>query len=251
MNELMPIEIIENKIYIIRGQKVMLDKDLAWLYEVETKKLNQAVKRNIERFPEDFMFQLTKEEFDKLMSEDVTFKMGNKGLRSQSATSSEDEILMSQFVTSSWGGIRKMPYAFTEHGVAMLSSVLRSERAIAINIQIVRIFNKLRNMAIEHKSLRDELTELKNSFIKYAKGNNLELEEIYKQLDYLHGGCGKIQKMTIFCNFSNPTLEVLTPYRLRDSRRHGVKPDIRDCGKIKIFPQSHDITKPTKIGFTN
>ncbi len=202
----------------------MLDKDLAWLYEVETKRLNQAVKRNIERFPEDFMFQLTKEEFEKLMSENVTFKMGNKGLRvhsanskedenlkSQFVTSSEDDFLMSQFVTSkedenlksqfatsSWGGIRKMPYAFTEHGVAMLSSVLRSERAIAINIQIVRIFNKLRNMAIEHKSLRDELTELKNSFIKYAKGNNLELEEIYKQLDYLH-----------------------------------------------------DITKPTKIGFTN
>ena len=186
MNELMPIEIIENKIYIIRGQKVMLDNDLAWLYEVETKRLNQAVKRNIERFPEDFMFQLTREEFDKLLSENVTFKMGNKGLRSQSATSKEDEILMSQFVTSSWGGIRKMPYAFTEHGVAMLSSVLRSERAIAINIQIIRIFNKLRNMAIGHKDLRDELTELKNSFIKYAKGNNLELEEIYKQLDYLN-----------------------------------------------------------------
>ena len=198
MNELMPIEIIENKIYIIRGQKVMLDKDLAWLYEAETKRLNEAVKRNIERFPEDFMFQLTKEEFEKLMSENVTFKMGNKGLRSQFVTSKEDENLKSQFATSSWGGIRKMPYAFTEHGVAMLSSVLRSERAIAINIQIVRIFNKLRNMAIEHKGLRDELTELKNSFIKYAKGNNLELEEIYKQLDYLH-----------------------------------------------------DITKPTKIGFTN
>jgi len=212
MNELMPIEIIENKIYIIRGQKIMLDSDLAWLYEVETKRLNQAVKRNIERFPEDFMFQLTKEEFEKLMSENVTFKMGNKGLRSQFATSKEDKILMSQFVTSSeddflrsqivtskkdenlksqfatssWGGIRKMPYAFTEHGVAMLSSVLRSERAIAINIQIIRIFNKLRNMAIGHKDLREELTELKNSFIKYAKGNNLELEEIYNQLDYLN-----------------------------------------------------------------
>lgn len=152
MNELMPIEIIENKIYIIRGQKVMLDKDLAWLYEVETKRLNQAVKRNIERFPEDFMFQLTKEECDKLMSDNVTFKMGNKGLRSQIATSKEDKILMSQFATSSEddflrsqfvtsktdenrGGQRYLPYAFTEHGVAMLSSVLRSERAIAINIQ--------------------------------------------------------------------------------------------------------------------
>lgn len=168
METLTPLEIIENKIYIIRGQKVMLDKDLAWLYEVETKALNRVVKRNPERFPEDFMFQLTQEEFD--------------NLRCQIGTSS----LKSQIATSSWGGQRYLPYAFTEHGVAMLSSVLRSKRAVAINIQIVRIFNKLRNMAIEHKDLRDELTELKNSFIHYAKENNLELEEIYKQLDYLN-----------------------------------------------------------------
>jgi hypothetical protein len=178
MAENTPIEIIENKIYIIRGQKVMLDKDLAWLYEVETKNLNQAVKRNIERFPEDFMFQLTQEEFEK-------FKQENKNLRSQFATSKKDTALISQIVISKKGGDRYLPYAFTEHGVAMLSSVLRSKRAIAINIQIVRIFNKLRNMAIEHKDLRDELTELKNTFIKYARENNLELEDIYKQLDYL------------------------------------------------------------------
>lgn len=181
-----PIEIIENKIYIIRRQKVMLDKDLAWLYEVETRVLNQAVKRNPERFPEDFMFQLTKEEWE--------------NLKCQFGTSNEQEILKSQFATSkeskksTWKsqiviskmGDRKIPYAFTEHGVAMLSSVLRSKRAIAINIQIVRIFNKLRNMAIEHKDLRDELEELKKTFINYAKENNLELEEIYKQLDYLN-----------------------------------------------------------------
>jgi len=167
MNEVVPIEIIENKIFIIRGQKVMLDRDLAMLYEVETKVLNQAVKRNPERFPEDFMFQLTKEEFE--------------NLRFQNGTSS----LRSQFVTSNRGGRRYSAYVFTEHGVAMLSSVLKSKRAVAINIQIVRIFNKLRNMAIEHKDLRDELTELKNTFIKYARENNLELEEIYKQLDYL------------------------------------------------------------------
>lgn len=172
---LMPKEIIENKIYIIRGQKVMLDKDLAWLYEVETRVLNQVVKRNIERFPEDFMFQLTKEEFE--------------NLRFQIGTAKADKILRSQFVTSKKedgrGGQRYLPYAFTEHGVAMLSSVLRSKRAVAINIQIVRIFNRLRNMAIEHKDLRDELEELKRTFINYAKENNLELEEIYKQLDYL------------------------------------------------------------------
>jgi hypothetical protein len=178
---LTPQEIIENKIYIIRGQKVMLDKDLAWLYEVETRVLNQAIKRNPERFPEDFMFQLTKEEYENLM-----FQIGTSSLKSQIATSKKDPNLISQFVISSWGGDRKLPYAFTEHGVAMLSSILKSKRAIAINIQIVRIFNKLRNMAIEHKDLRDELDELKKSFINYAKENNLELEEIYKQLDCLN-----------------------------------------------------------------
>lgn len=163
-------EFIENKVYIIRGQRVMLDKDLAWLYHVETRALNQAVKRNIERFPKDFMFQLTNEEWEIL--------------RSQIATSKNESNWKSQTVISKMGD-RKHPYAFTEHGVAMLSSILKSKRAIAINIQIVRIFNHLRNMAIEHKDLRDELEELKQSFIHYAKENNLELEEIYKQLDYL------------------------------------------------------------------
>lgn len=172
---LMPKEIIENKVYVIREQRVMLDKDLAWLYEVETKVLNQAVKRNIERFPEDFMFQLTQEEFETLRFQKVTAK-NDSDLRSQIVTSKKEETR---------GGQRYMPYAFTEHGVAMLSSVLRSKRAIAINIQIIRIFNKLRNMAIEHKDLRDELEGLKKTFINYARENNLELEEIYKQLDYL------------------------------------------------------------------
>lgn len=194
----MPKEIIENKVYIIREQRVMLDKDLAWLYGVETKALNQAVKRNPERFPEDFMFQLTQEEFANLK-----FQNGTSSLRSQFVTSRKDETLISQIAISNEeeilrfqigtskkeetrGGQRYLPYAFTEHGVVMLSSVLRSERAVAVNIQIVRIFNKLRNMAIEHKDLRDELTELKDAFIKYARDNNLELEEIYKQLDYLN-----------------------------------------------------------------
>ena len=158
MQELIPREIIENKIFIIRGYKVLLDKDLARLYGVDTRVLNQGVKRNLDRFPDDFMFQLTKEEFSDLISQNVT---------------------------SSWGGTRKLPYAFTEHGVAMLSSILNSKKAIAINIQIMRLFNKLRTMAIEHKDLRDEIINLKNTFIQYARENNLELEEIYKQLDYL------------------------------------------------------------------
>ena len=113
-NVSVPIERIERLILLIRGQKVMLDADLAALYGVETKVLVQAVKRNISRFPDDFMFQLTKEEFDILRSQTVT--------------------------SSSWGGRRYPPYAFTEQGVAMLSSVLRSKRAVQVNIQIMRTF---------------------------------------------------------------------------------------------------------------
>src|SRR5687767_6843472 len=123
---MIPDEVVMNKIYLIRGQKVMLDRDLAELYDVETKVLNQAVKRNSDRFPADFMFQLTKKEF---------------------------ENLKSQIVTSSWGGVRKMPFAFTEQGVAMLSSVLKSEIAIRVNIQIIRIFTRMRKMIITHKDI--------------------------------------------------------------------------------------------------
>jgi ORF6N domain len=128
------IERITNRIYYIRDQKVMLDRDLAELYGVETKALKQAVKRNVGRFPEDFMFELTKHEFDNLRS---------------------------QFVTSSWGGTRYFPMAFTEQGVAMLSSVLRSERAIHVNIQIMRVFTRLRQAILDNADLRKELEDLK------------------------------------------------------------------------------------------
>lgn len=111
----LPDEVIISKIYEIRGEKVMIDKDLAELYDVETRNLNQAVRRNIERFPEDFMFQLTEKEF---------------------------ENLKSQIAISSWGGRRKLPLVFTEQGVAMLSSVLNSDRAIQANIRIIRIFRR-------------------------------------------------------------------------------------------------------------
>ena len=124
-----PQQIIESKILIIRGKKVMLDRDLAVLYDVETRTLNQAVRRNIKRFPEDFMFQLTKEE------------MSN--WKSQIVISNKDKM-----------GIRKKPYAFTENGVAMLSSVLNSERAITVNIQIMRTFTKLRELLTTHKELK-------------------------------------------------------------------------------------------------
>lgn len=125
--------IIENKIYEIRGQKVMLDFDLAEMYQVETKNLNKAVKRNIERFPEDFMFQLTSEEMANLR-----FQIG----------------------TSSWGGTRYLPFAFTEQGVAMLSGILRSPQAVEVNINIMRAFVHMRQYLLSHVS-RQELDELK------------------------------------------------------------------------------------------
>ena len=135
MNE---IQTIQDKIYEIRGQRVMLDFDLAAMYGVETRALNQAVKRNIERFPEDFMFQLTKGEFEILTNQ----ILGNSNLTSQ--------IVISRLFDKSdksWGGTRKAPYAFTENGVAMLSSVLRSPLAIQVNIGIMRAFTEFRRMA--------------------------------------------------------------------------------------------------------
>ena len=137
MKALVPIERITNKIYLIRGMKVMLDIDLAELYDVETKVLKQAVRRNIGRFPEDFMFELSKEEF--------------KNLRSQ-------------IVTSSWGGLRYLPMVFSEQGVAMLSSVLRSERAIQVNIQIMRAFTQLRQMLSTHEELKQKIEAMEKKY---------------------------------------------------------------------------------------
>jgi len=135
---IIPAELIENKIYLIRGQKVMLSMHLAELYDVEPRILVQAVKRNMERFPEDFMFQLSKNEFDDLKS---------------------------QIVTSSWGGLRRAtPYAFTEQGIAMLSSVLNSKRAIKVNIQIIRSFVKLREIVSSHKDLVRKLEDLEKKY---------------------------------------------------------------------------------------
>ncbi len=134
MSDVISVEAIAGKIYLIRGTKIMLDKDLATLYGVETKALKQAVRRNIKRFPSNFMFELTKDEFQNLRS---------------------------QIVTSSWGGARYIPMAFTEQGVAMLSSVLKSDRAIEVNIQIMRVFTRLRQMVLDNKELRKELEELK------------------------------------------------------------------------------------------
>jgi hypothetical protein len=135
---LIPVDRIEKAILLVRRQKVILDADLAGLYGVETRVLVQAVKRNLERFPEDFMFQLSREEF--------------AVLRSQSVTSSD------------WGGRRYPPYAFTEHGVAMLSSVLRSQRAIQVNIEIMRAFIRLRQMLASHAELARKLDALEKKY---------------------------------------------------------------------------------------
>jgi hypothetical protein len=133
-----PVDRIEKAILLIRGQKVMLDTDLAALYGVETKLLVRAVKRNIDRFPTDFMFQLSKEEFDNLR-----FHFGT---------------------SSDWGGRRYRPYAFTEQGVAMLSSVLRSERAVQVNIEIMRAFIRLRQMLAGHVELARKLDALEKKY---------------------------------------------------------------------------------------
>ena len=148
---------IERRIRIIRNQQVMLDNDLAELYQVTTKRLNEAAKRNPERFPRDFMFQLTSEE-----TANLRFQFGtSSSLPQNSAFHSPHSNLRSQFATSSYGGRRYLPYVFTEYGVVMLSSVLNSHRAIQMNITIVRAFIKLREMLEEYKGLSKQVAGIK------------------------------------------------------------------------------------------
>lgn len=151
-NELIviPSERVFSKIFLIRGKKVMMDKDLAELYGVETKALNLAVKRNLRRFPSDFMFQLNKEETGIWKSQIVTLK---EALRLQNETSKTGR-----------GGRRYSPYVFTEQGVAMLSSVLKSEQAIYVNIQIIRTFTKIREMLATHKELREKIEAMEKKY---------------------------------------------------------------------------------------
>jgi hypothetical protein len=159
---LVPVEGIEAAILLIRGEKVLLDADLAALYGVETRVLIQAVKRNAERFPPDFMFQLTKEELDLLRSQFVTSKSASR------LNQGEPGFLRSQFVISKSGdprgGRRYPPYAFTEQGVAMLSSVLNSPRAIKVNIEIMRAFIRLRRMLASHADLARKLENLEKKY---------------------------------------------------------------------------------------
>jgi phage regulator Rha-like protein len=152
---------ILNKIYVIRGEKVMLDRDLAEMYGVETRVLNQSIKRNLNRFPKDFMFQLSEKEFKNLISQNVT---------------------------SSWGGTRKLPYAFTEQGVAMLSSVLNSETAIEVNIRIIRVFTKMREFALTHKEILMQLAKLEkevSSNNRNTERNSKDIENIFMVLKEL------------------------------------------------------------------
>ncbi len=151
---LIPDDIINSKIYFIRETKVMLDKDLAELYQVTTGNLNKAVERNLKRFPKDFMFQLSEKEF---------------------------EILIFQFGRSSWGGNRFLPYAFTEQGVAMLSGILKSDRAISVNIQIMRIFSKLRAVFTDTLCLKLEIEEIR----KKLQNQDKNIELVFSYLDEL------------------------------------------------------------------
>lgn len=152
-----PDEVIMSKIYLLRGRKVMLDRDLAELYGVETKQLKRAVRRNIERFPEDFMFEMAKIEL-----ENWRYRFG---------TSNKEKM-----------GLRVPPFVFSEHGAVMLASVLNSERAIVVNIQIIRIFNKMREMLLAHKDILLQLEQMQQKLAEHDN-NILLIFEYIKQLE--------------------------------------------------------------------
>jgi ORF6N domain len=155
--QIVPVEVIERKIYLIRGCKVMLDRDLAGLYQVPTRVLNQAVRRNLNRFPADFMFQLNAEELENWKSQIVTSNSGAKM------------------------GLRKAPYAFTEHGVAMLSSVLSSKRAVELNILIIRAFVRLREYLVSHKDLARQLEDVERT----QQEHGAHIQQIYGYIERL------------------------------------------------------------------
>jgi len=169
MDRMRIIKSIQNRIYEIRGGRVMLDFDLAELYEVPTKVLNQAVKRNIKRFPNDFMFRLTQEEWQEMWSQFVTTQEGSKTTRSQIVTTQESRRKDST------------PYAFTEQGIAMLSGVLNSDKAIAMNIAIMRAFVEIRRILIQESDLRIQLNEIKERLGEH----DTQLNAIYDAMENL------------------------------------------------------------------
>jgi hypothetical protein len=175
---MMDVAIIENKIYEIRGQKVMLDFDLAQLYQVETKALNQAVKRNATRFPKDFMFRLTTIEWNLMWSQFVTTypksQIGKESMQSQFVTASQKKR-----------NIQVTPFAFTEHGVTMLASVLRSERAIKMNIEIVRAFISIRHYINKNKNISEQINDLRIEIQKEFGERDVQIASIYDALENL------------------------------------------------------------------
>lgn len=172
MNNIIPVEVVENRIFIIRGRKVMIDRDLAELYEVETKYLNRQVKRNISRFPPEFMFRLTDKETRELVTNCHRFR--KKGYSSA-------QILRCQNVTSSHGGRRYLPYVFTEHGVAMLATVLKSKRAVAVSILIIKAFVKLRKLILSHTQLAHKISQLERQYGKHE----IEIQAVFKMIKKL------------------------------------------------------------------
>lgn len=162
------MQTIQNRIYEIRGERVMLDRDLAALYETETKRLKEAVNRNIKRFPKDFMFQLTKEEFEDLRFQIETLEKTDNPLRTQIATSNR-------------GGTRYMPYAFTEQGVAMLSGILNSDKAINMNIAIMRAFVEVRKVLLRQNDLKEQMKQIK----EHLGEHDAQLNQIYDAMENL------------------------------------------------------------------
>ncbi|MFH1533543.1 MAG: ORF6N domain-containing protein [Nitrospirota bacterium] len=156
ISSIVTVQHIDHSIYLIRGHRVMLDEDLAKIYGVETRVLNQAVSRNKDRFPEDFMFQLSVKEFDGLIS---------------------------QIVISNRGGRRKMPFAFTEHGTVMLASVLRSKRAVQMSIEVVKAFVQLRHVLASHKNVADQLSEVRSFMLKRFNEADREFKKVWKAIE--------------------------------------------------------------------
>ena len=185
-NEISTLQ-IEKKIFVIRGVQVMIDRDIAELYGVETRRLNEQVKRNIERFPEEFMFQLSREEIDNLKSQIATSRETDS-VKSQIVTSSKTNSVMSQFATSrnnmftgQEGGTRKLPFAFTEQGCAMLSSVLKSETAVQVSIQIMKAFVSMRHFVQSNSQIFAELKSIR----EHQLDTDIHLKESDKRIDQL------------------------------------------------------------------
>ncbi|MBQ9427821.1 MAG: ORF6N domain-containing protein [Paludibacteraceae bacterium] len=263
--QLQPLENIENLIHVIRDKQVMLDRDLARLYGVETNRLNEQVKRNIERFPEDFMFQLTKEEF--------------KCLRSQIATSNVKTIdLTSQIaISNKRGGQRYMPYAFTENGVAMLSGILRSPQAVSMNIQIMRTFNAMRHFIASNTQMFQRLEEIERNQLalnthqvelssnqkkisSHLAENDKKLEEVFRRLNegevtpkeaIFYEGQFFEARLLLEQIIKTATKRIViidgyvdaATFEMLDVRANGVTADIYSDGEYKTLRDTHNASK--------